>query len=879
MHWHHVNLPYSFKDGSTVASFTYGGHYYKSVKLSTPYAPGVKTVTVTGPKQIMVVFTDGVTKTVNLPYRFKAGSTVTSFSYFGHNYSSVKLSTAYAPKVTSAVALNEKSIKVVFENGETETVSLPYRFKDGSTEASFTFAGISYKSVKLDTPYVATVNSIGTLDDITINQGDDASKVLPATVKEMLSNGTSKDVNVTWDTTKLDVNTPATYALTGKVDGTDKTASVNVIVKSVAPQVTGVSAINGTQLLVKFNKPVNADTTTTDDAYTSSAANLANYSLSGSNKIDSAVVQADGKSVVLTLDAPVANTTSATYTLTVSGVTLADATTVVPTYAGVVNVSDTTAPTVTAATASTNGATTNSATLTFSKPVTSLTAIKIDGTVVSSSDYKVTTGTTTLQINGLSLDSSQTHSIEVVGLTDASGNVNSDQTSTLTITKDVNAPMISSVTANGDKSLEITFNKQMGTVPSSSFTLKDEAYNDLGTVTVNADPADTTGTKYIATFNEGSSFFTNSNTRNLTLVVSGTGVTDYVGNVLAATTKTVSLTKDTTLPAVTGVTVQKNSTTGAVTSFTVNFNKALNAGTISSSNVTLVDSNGILLDTTTAGTKVISDATVKAGDTKAVFNVANGAMFSGQYSFDLAAKSVTDQSYTGNQNAEYSTTVDTGTSSVGTFTDTASATSTPISGVVSNVIKVTYSTPVKGGLGAGSATQPSNYTINGTALPAGTVITLDSTQKVATITLPAGSFTTTDTAAVFKVNGVVSTTGATLSPSTQLLTVTDNVAPVLKNATVNADNSLSLGFDSTVASAASADLKDLVVTVNGNVLPTSDLVIKDGSGADTGKYVITDSNVDFTKANSIVVGTAATTANITDVAGNVVTAGTTITVK
>ncbi|MED1203283.1 Ig-like domain-containing protein [Heyndrickxia acidicola] len=334
-----ITLPYPFKDGSTVTSFTYGGHYYNSVKLSTSYAPGVKTATATGPKQINVVFTDGVTKTIDLPYNFKAGSTVASFTCFGHSYNSVELSTPFVATVKSATAINENSgnlihiprgkIRVLFDNGQSATIALPYYFKDGSTVTSFTYADHYYHAVKLSTPYVATINGIYP-SFIVINQGDDATKALPTYVSEVLSNNDYKGVNVTWDTTKLDVNTPATYTLTGKVDGIDKIASVIVVVKPFTPQATSVNAINSNNqavtldgstdvtansaITIKFNKPV--------DASTVNGTNFRIYQGSTPVATKAPTISADGLTVTVQASNPF--TAGDSYILSVSGVKTQD---------------------------------------------------------------------------------------------------------------------------------------------------------------------------------------------------------------------------------------------------------------------------------------------------------------------------------------------------------------------------------------------------------------------------------------------------------------------------------------------------------------------------------------------------------------------------
>jgi hypothetical protein len=615
----------------------------------------------------------------------------------------------------------------------------------------------------------------------------------------------------------------------------DKTLTA---VANQSPKVTSVSAVNGSQLLVKFNNAVNAVGNTG-----SSAANPANYSIAyAANTVTSAEVQADGKSVLLTLGAAVPNNTTATYSLTVSGVTLADATTVVPTYATVVKVNDTVAPTVTGVKSVTNGATATSATVTFSEPVTSGYLIFDGGTT----KYSVNAGTSQT-ISGLSLDSSKAHTVEYVNLTDGSGNVTTDATTSFTVTKDAVSPVITNVSAYNDNKVLVTFSKEMPTdvagnlvkadgssiTLASTFQFKDEALADLGTVTsVKALAGDTTGTKFVVDFGATSAIYTNSNTRNLQLVVTGDVLTDTLGNKLAATIKPVSLTKDTVAPVLTGVTVQKD-TDGNATSFTFNYSEPVSAPT---GTVTIVNKDGVLL----------TPASANAGaDGKSVVVPVSG--LTGTISVSYAAGFVADTALTPNDVAAYSGTVDLGTPASATVHRDFGA--NPVS-VTGSVITVTFPTAVKGGVGADSATNPSNYVLNGKALPAGTSITLNpapSAQTVATITLPAGTITADTSAAVFKVNaGIAGLDGSVVNALTTTLSINDNTAPVLQSAHLVSTNGTSTAtFELTYSEAMVQTLS------NSNVF--DELVIKDSQGNVVGTAAVANDVAGFSNKVDVVV--------------------------
>ncbi|MED1420735.1 S-layer homology domain-containing protein [Bacillus smithii] len=208
------------------------------------------------------------------------------------------------------------------------------------------FANMLYKAMNIEAP---KAESIKALDDITVDEGTKLEDVkLPEKVTVVYSDKSEKEASVKWDTSKLDTSKPDTYKLEGTVDGTDLKASVNVVVKAVAPKVESVSAINANQIEVTFNKPVDKE----------SAETLANYSVkdsSGNDLLDgtgaTAQLQGDGKSVIITLEQAYKDSgflNQEELTVSVKNVKLAsDKTTVVPEVKDQkVKVADVTIPTI-----------------------------------------------------------------------------------------------------------------------------------------------------------------------------------------------------------------------------------------------------------------------------------------------------------------------------------------------------------------------------------------------------------------------------------------------------------------------------------------------------------------------------------------------------
>src|SRR5690606_11920528 len=110
---------------------------------------------------------------------------------------------------------------------------------------------------------------------------------------------------------------------------------------------------------------------------------------------------------------------------------------------------------------------------------------------------------------------------------------------------------------------------------------------------------------------------------------------------------------------------------------------------------------------------------------------------SGKYSITLPKGFVKDNAINENESAAVSKVVDFGKPAEGSTTFDIEKNAVQRTG--KNIFTVTYPDKVAGGAFDGSATNPDRYTLNGKALPTGTKITLNSEQKVATITLPEDS--------------------------------------------------------------------------------------------------------------------------------------------
>lgn len=582
--------------------------------------------------------------------------------------------------------------------------------------------------------------------------------------------------------------------------------ALNAVENAKTPKVESVSAINAKQLIVKFNKEVDVN----------SAQTIANYTFSDRNSVvaNGATVLEDGKSVKLTLTH--AYTTATNVAVTVKDVALkSDVNQTFPLFSTVVKVEDTVKPEITKVDAITNGSTATSATIYFSEPVKE-GIVKIDGQSVAT----ITSTVESLPVSGLSLDVSKTHKVEIVNLKDTANNVNALATTEFKVKKDADAPTVASVQAYGDYKILVTFNKKVNasTVAHTDISVKDELLNNVSVSGFDPLTGDTTGTKFVITLDktksEVSGLYTNKDTRNLTIVFADKSIDDTLGNQLAATTRTVTLSKDVTAPSVTGITFEKDAITKQVTKLKVTFDEEISS--LDLSKFTIVDANGVLKNS------ILTNASVSVSGKEATIDIAD-ATLTGSYSFQIASGAASDLALTPNKSKAFTGTVNFGAAETTGSFDFVDGDNNATNGEVAeanNIITVTFPEAVKGGAVAGSATDVNNYSINGKPLPAGTTITLDAIQKVATITLPDESIATSDSNAVFTINNVQSLTNKTIKPVTTTVAIVDNVDPVLQSARVLDNNTIELTYSENLGNISGANVGAEFVIYEGTTAKT-----------------------------------------------------------
>ncbi|WP_420768641.1 S-layer homology domain-containing protein [Parageobacillus thermoglucosidasius] len=623
------------------------------------------------------------------------------------------------------------------------TVVTEYRPKDSVTRAAFA----SFVKRALD------VSSVVTADDIT------AVKFVDENTLEVTFNGELKEVKkddfaiegveidsvsikaaasaeskttVVVIKTKTKLEEGKTYTISYKGKTTDK-AKVEVPV--VTPKVESVSAINLNQILVTFNKELDKE----------SAENLANYTLNNGTvnaalnnnaawtEAPKATLQADGKSVLITLDTN-ANSTYQTLAnqieakLTIDGVKTKDGKAIDKSEYKF-SYTDATVPTVESVSMEGNKV----IVVKFSEAVKAAQAVnvnnyQIDG--VSLSAYGVGTPQWDAEKNEVRIPLTtalpdKTYKLKVSvnnGIEDVAGFKLMQVEKDLTVTTDTTVGKLTEVSVADDKSyVLVKFSKALA--PSNFvkgqplFIDGIDVFRSGATVaaTVENGALKLTPTGSGADFNaiiaNGIHAVNLKNDDNNYLV-------DAYGIKVAAGTASYTVVADTTKPTVESVKVNEGATT-----IEVKFSESVDSATAQNRfNYTLKKADGSVV--------TISNAAFKSGSTNTVVLTVN-ALDAGNYT--LTVQNVKDRA--GNTMDSYSTSLSVADLVAPTVTAVKQGT-----GSNSNSIYVYFSEPVN----TATATDVNNYLYNNKALPAGTTITALSASAVK-ITLPSSTTVTQGT--------------------------------------------------------------------------------------------------------------------------------------
>lgn len=585
-------------------------------------------------------------------------------------------------------------------------------------------------------------------------------------------------------------------------------------------------AINATQIQIVFNTELDSADAKTNPAY--------KVSISGVTFVGTPVLSENAKTLTLTTGSAMNLNNAA---LVIEPIQLeGNPTVTTERYTSLFSYKDMEDPMVKEVSSMTNSSIASKVVVKFTEPIQSLGSVRINGSLKGATGFSV--GDDEAIFTGLALDSSETHEIQFINLKDRAGNTAGTIEETFSIVIDIVAPKVSlSTSEDRDNVIVLEFDKPVTTASATAAlvngVVKNESLGMQASMTaVPINPANGLASKYEM---DVTGAFTTLSTRNLTVLIPA-GIKDTLGNEVVTTNKTVTLKKDITAPEIELVRVIRDAN-GNVTDLVVSTDSTLSAKAIVNplplagpGSLNIVDPDGVLV-LSNAWLGGLSQDPILAGNKDITLSFATPGKLSGEYKLTFASAFAQDQADTPNNLKSKVVMVDFGpATSSGSFTITA----LDVTSGGTNIFDINYGAPVKGGSVAGSATDLSNYTLDGVSLPVGTTITLDPTKIFAKITLPAESIAMANPSALLNIYNVQRLTGETIDPFTATVALVDNVKPLMTSAVLTNDNRLVVGFSEDLAGIPTST--DFRIKINGKTVTTTPAFVA-GIGSDAGKYV------------------------------------------
>lgn len=618
------------------------------------------------------------------------------------------------------------------------------------------------------------------------------------------------------------------------------------------PKVVGVSAINATQVEVKFNKavdPASLFTNGTDGVFKATVT---------LNSIESTFVPAGNLSGELSEDGKTLTITSTyalskRYNLVVSGVltTNSDA---VAKYDDIVNIAaDTIAPQI----LSTTQTSASTFKVTFSEPVKTLGTVSYkfaDGSVATSVTNNFTQGDTEVIFTlGSAIDAGKQVTVTFVGAQDQAGNLLTPNPATVSFVKDAKdgvAPTLSSVIQTGADTFTVKFSEQLVANPTVSI-----GGIPVAAANVVKDTTDPTVYKVTApAVLDGASTVTVSN------------FTDLSGEVGTTTGKVVLFVKDTVAPKVVSSNVVADPTTKKeYLEFT--FDKDVNLVTptvnVTSGSYTKDYVTTSLLSSdftaTTITYKSVTDKKVVRVSLSDLLGTKN--VTGANYSLNLAFSGV--KSLPGAVPASITAAFTRGQDGVAANTDVVAVNSIA-QGADNNKVAVTFNGAVDGA----SGTTAANYQVGGAVVDSVTLLPVSGTTQVAILNLKANSNTFTGVRNVTVSN--VKALGSTkiMTTTTKQVNLKENVVATVTSAKLTDINKITLTFSEDVLQAVTT-ANDFELLVDGKSIATP--VLLDSALTDKGATTVTITLSTPVTATQIASGLslkAVSTLDVVDAAGN-----------
>jgi glucan-binding repeat-containing protein len=209
--------------------------------------------------------------------------------------------------VADLLAAKKPYIAVIDTDGSQKDVVITWEADEvdihtvGTYTAYANIRGYAGNPVAVTVNVVANVpNGYAALDDITVILGNEV--VLPKTVKATFLNGTAKDVNVTWDTSKLNSQKAGDYVLKGTVENTEDTVEITVhivddYIVSIADTYAEIEYLNKNYVLPENVTATYASGKTSAEAVTWDTRDLDIASLDSTVNLEGSVEGFDGSAI------------------------------------------------------------------------------------------------------------------------------------------------------------------------------------------------------------------------------------------------------------------------------------------------------------------------------------------------------------------------------------------------------------------------------------------------------------------------------------------------------------------------------------------------------------------------------------------------------
>ena len=563
----------------------------------------------------------------------------------------------------------------------------------------------------------------------------------------------------------------------------------------VAAKVASVEAINATQVKVTFNKSVDAKTALVG------TANFAEMDKAPAVTVASA--KAEGKTVVYTLS----NAFSGEYTVTIAGLKTTGKEEIAR-YAEIMNFAkDTVAPTI----VGTEQISSSQVKVKFSEPIATFNDFKfqyadgksVEGVTTAGVADKATEAI--FDLSDAKVETGKVIKVTAIGLKDVAGNLITPNPATFEITKlkaDGIAPVVSSVSQTGAKTFELTFSKAVkaGTVEVAGHALT---------------PAPATATDKAAA---DTTFVVTSD--KLLEGVQNVIIKDFAdidGQKIAETTKVITFVKDEVNPTVTSSKIVK---VDGKENIELTFSKAVKAGDVTVTGTSVKD----FVTTDLKATTVAAVAPTEDKSKKVLLVPVAKFATDKDAKYDVKINSTAVVSDAGQAMKETAVSFTRGTDeTIGKEIETVFNNESIVvaQGKTPSEVSVTFTGEADGA----SATNISNYVIDGAVVESAKLAPVEAGKQVVTLTLKADSNTFTGVRNITVSNVKVKDSVKVMSPVTfNTVSLLENVSAKLETAKMTANNKVELKFSEAIKTpvaklfAGTEEIADSVVTAEGNTV-------------------------------------------------------------